>query len=939
MADQSEAVRAWSARPLLDYFSHCSDGYPAVTGPPVATLEAIGLSETDFASMLSRTTRREALGVDANIKWRTALGLASSTELPIDPWDWDPTFEAVIANDEATWIPAQHKTGVDKAEISRWLGMTFPDLVDECLTNDSDLVWQIAFPFRVRAEVGLRRSRLGDMLTIWPSIDSLRQFLLLLEGCRNYIFALNCCYYEWLTRSSLRGGIISWYHKRGALFNTATYLAASKKVTTLLKACVYPDAYSPFVEAGGMGGYRLLPDPNFDIIEATANAAVGFGDKHSTTDGLAASYGWMDCLPMLRVSLPQMREWISFKEFVATPTLWVTAGSSSYGYVQYTPPGSDRLKRVKARKLNLPFISSASELEYRARSTWTPRAVSLVKSELAKIRIAVSSELEFYLIWAYFQHLHGPDIYRQWSGVTLGENARTERIRLDEMVQATNRAVGFPADFETFDRQPLTDEITAIGASLVSAASTVGPLEPRLVDAALHGLRYSTLEAPPVKGVTSPKLWVKDQLPSGIAITSAVGNGFNAVASESQIRLVEAWTRQYRSLWLLRVDLRGDDSSFILLELGYGYLLALAAKCLNFRYAHNKVSLLSQGTEILRVSISAAYGCRGYGARLVPTLTQRKPWSNEPWDAEGSIRAQWDTCTALERRGLPGLSLWGKLTAVWSKKRGLPAVVLSVPTSLGGLGLGPVSEWAMVDPPLKTSSSVSVPCLTSSWGVELQKQRFAKVGVSLPEHIAHQLSVEALSTSLSTVDLPEMASYAQRAYADLLPTIRVLPRAMTAGLRPRAVDLVNHACTDFSNCDSLHDYDVLTSVYRPVWYGSERLSVQRILLRRECARLKLPTLALADDVTSRIATVRRHFRCSRLLAEDWVIGSGPTMVAGLSHPSCSQLVHASTAHIVERLSLSGCLEAGGFIDHCRLVAWQIGSALYSSKLHQRLYRW
>nr|WPR18533.1 MAG: hypothetical protein [Chemarfal virus 228] len=173
----------------------------------------------------------------------------------------------------------------------------FIECVDFMLTYQTEAACQAAFPFRVKGEAALRRARMTDILTIYPTA-ALRPLLLMFSGTRSYIFVLNMLLMNWCCAHF---PYIEWWYTRGALENIPTFLTFAKKVTTLIKSTVADTSFFPLIECTGMAGYRLLPDPSFDIVAATEAAATGFGTVHSTSDGLREPFGWFDCASVLDV--------------------------------------------------------------------------------------------------------------------------------------------------------------------------------------------------------------------------------------------------------------------------------------------------------------------------------------------------------------------------------------------------------------------------------------------------------------------------------------------------------------------------------------------------------------------------------------------------------------------------------------------------------------
>lgn len=894
------------------------DVRPVVVGPPRATLADIGMSEDLFSLLVMHARAGSEAPAAALAEARDKLALMAPTELPPSPADWAGPPVEVVDDEVARW-PAPDPD------------LTLPTWSELASTRD-EAIWQQVFPFRVAGEAALRRLRLSDLPILYAGHTTrLAAALCKLAHCRRYIFVLNILLLELVSSFS----VVDWFFTRGALASVNTFLGYSKAVTILLKASIYPDAYLPLVECGVLAGYRLLPDPAFEMVAATRAASQGFGLEHVTTDGLAAPFGWADCSCVLRAvpkALWRSGAPLSFPDFVRTPELWATAGSSSIGRLRYMADG--RWKSVKARKLMLPYVTEAEVVIRLAEDAVSSTAVSLVKSELAKIRIAVAGDLGFYMVWAYLHYLYG-DIYSQWPGISLGESTIEEGLRLEQLLAAAMSGWGFPADFESFDRQPQTSEIVTIGRALLTCARMAGPVPDWLASNAISGLADSTLSTPRQPDGYVHSFRVTNYLPSGIAITSAVGNAFNAVASESMIRLVEAWCSSDRSVWLVRIDLRGDDSSFITRTPVFGLLLSLAARALQYKHAPRKVALLDGASELLRVSFSR-FGCRGYPARLIPSLTQRKPWSNDPWDPEGTIRSHWDTCCALERRRVSGLDLWRLLEQVWSTHRGLPAATLGVHPLDGGLGIGLAGANGHIVPALGGPSGGGIPASGGKWAHALLVRKAVTYGVRLDAAVAQKVVDVAAGMTLSTVDVPDAARVLQGEYRASIAAARYTIREPRVAGRA-TVAALEELGARLRGLDSCAEFDYACAQPQG-WFGSLSALTDQLAFARQL-RPHSVEVPLPVELTSQAAVIARRWRVPAAVAQDWLVGLAPRIPLGRLHPSLATRAARLVIYLAARASLTADIVALGFGQWLTLCGHTIGDAVSSSGLHRRIYSW
>jgi len=893
---------------------------PRVIGPPTRTLKENGMTEAEFSLLVERATKNQVLPIAARNKWRKAVGLVAETELPTRPTDWKGPPETELLPQEV--LPVEDPTYRDK--------------IKDCLSGKEK--WEVAFPPRTPASLGLLRLRMKDLPTLYAgSRFSVADTLYKLRFINEYVMMLNMAVAHLVFSDKIDW--LGWWEERGALRSGAIFERYSKEVSVALKSSVFSDDYLPFVEATGMSGFRLLPDPTFDVVKETRDAAEGFGLDHFTSDGLEKEWGWMDCVEVLTAN-PVGRK-ATFEEFVKDAGLWATSGASSYGKLFYSVEG--KKEKVKARKLLLPYISSPEIIVDIAQRAETSINVAVIKSELSKIRIAVAGDLGFYMVWAYLHHLTG-DVYDQWPGVTLAESPRQEIIRLWNMVNYSAMGyTGLPEDFKSFDKQPTNTEILAIGQKLLQCALEKETGVPDwLAHNALSGLINSTLATPNNIGPKAQQVFrVHNQLPSGIAITSAVGNAFNCVASESVIRLVEAWTGTKRTMWIVHLALRGDDSSFMVNSENWALLLAFAGLALNYVYAKGKIAAIRGATELLRVHFSI-HGARGYPARIIPSLTQRKPWTNEPWDAEGMVRAWWVTCQSLERRRCRGLWLWERLTRVWARFRGLSSEVLALSGLDGGLGLGmPPVVQAKLTPGLHTMGELpGVQLQVAEWGIGLTKTSFERSGFALSTAEAEVLTKEKAISSLSTVDVHGVSGLAKDQYKLHLKEQRLVPGHIS-GFGPRFMHVLLTAVHSIGMLDTLDPWRDYVDIAKAQSFGKYGMRAGGVTQARELAQLrevKLETL-LETDIAQDARMKARALRTGFGTALDWLIGKPPTVSYAWMHPQLVSAVIPVVAGLTETAIGYGEIVNSSLGSVYGRIAWEIGRAVCEQRLLGRLYSW
>jgi len=274
---------------------------------------------------------------------------------------------------------------------------------------------------------------------------------------------------------------------------------------------------------------------------------------------------------------------------------------------------------------------------------------------------------------------------------------------------------------------------------------------------------------------------------------------------------------------------------------------------------------------------------------------------------------------------------------VWSKKRGLSAKVLACSNIDGGLGIGPLLiRSVLTTPPLKLQRDIEVPFIGSDWAASVQKTKFDKFGWTLPDAALDSIVRKNFSTALSTVDLPEYALDAQTAYHDQLQKTVVVDRQYLQ-LRPAFMNYVLSVCESFAACEHPMDLISLRAASTTKFFGKYRNVMEIVLARRVVQQyIEIGPIPIFD---LKVSDVMKKFQCSRSVAEDWLLGSMPSTQYSVIHPTLIKSVEGHCAMLVENSLGYSQVKLTGLGEVVRFVSWSIGTALYSSKLHRRLYRW
>lgn len=177
------------------------------------------------------------------------------------------------------------------------------------------------------------------------------------------------------------------------------------------------------------------PVPGWDAIEKTCELVEGGQDEHGLIFSNCRGYTSDDFVTAIRnlAGLPpkdnpntrSFHQWLRDAE-------WARSGSSSLGRVEYELAVDGEVKRghFKAWKNFLLDVESLDVLEDRVRHSTTPDNVALIKTELSKIRLAVSSPVETYLAQAWLFLVSG-NAYANWPANKLEEPLSKELARLE----------------------------------------------------------------------------------------------------------------------------------------------------------------------------------------------------------------------------------------------------------------------------------------------------------------------------------------------------------------------------------------------------------------------------------------------------------------------------------------------------------------------------
>lgn len=438
-----------------------------------------------------------------------------------------------------------------------------------------------------------------------------------------------------------------------------------------------------YCEAAGLSGYRNPPFGDFDFVGESEKLADG-GAEH----GVYPSTWIHDFTEAAREvqgqSAPEAVPYMTLEQYIGSD-LAQTNGASSYGRVEWEFEGEKG--KFKARKNFLLDIATPAELAAMTIENMGKQSnVSFIKSELGKMRIAVTGDLWGYFAQSWLNYLAG-GVYLQWPGNTLDETVVQQAARMQDMRESDVGNYTLPFDFAAFDHQPSTEEIQILTKMYVERGASNVPTDALpfwriVVSNVVESFANSVVI---VKDKTVSTFRVKGGLGSGIRLTSLLGNYWNPTMTLLSKKLI------YRAglKAVVRSWLRGDDSAIVTTTYWAALAMRLAYAAINAVGNDSKYGIHYEQTEFLRVWYGPEKNF-GYPNRAIPGLMQRKPWSSEPWDPEGVIKAQISVCDTLERRlSRPVDYLRRSCTQDWSRIRGQSSDWLAQPACIGGLGVTP----------------------------------------------------------------------------------------------------------------------------------------------------------------------------------------------------------------------------------------------------------
>lgn len=605
-------------------------------------------------------------------------------------------------------------------------------------------------PFRTGKDKAIRLSRARDWWRIYHQKPPAHYQDVLNLGW-DYITTLNLLY-----TIELIPDFYPKFEKVGAFDDDIEwYVKTAKRVNDAIKTYGLIDEPHPerFVEAATLTGYRNPPYPGFDVIkEAKALADGGLDFSFPIT-----SFKDMTKKQLMQTPIPA--KWIGFDDWVRSAQ-WQTSGASTLGRLVIDTP--DGPVKLKCRKNQVIDAIGLDQLAQQARAATDQVNFTILKSELGKIRLAVSSDIYTYLkmMWV-LRYVN--KAYLMWPDTSLNETVIDTLARMERTLASLRGRFGLPYDYAAFDHQITTSMLETMWDALANIGSlAIVPANQAEYQDICRNVHNTFGAAQLYTKVDMAQICNKitGGLPSGLAITSIVGNGWNLIMTSLAKELLTALHFKQA----VHTDIRGDDSNLIHDDWRDASAMNECYAAIGAVGGQGKYAIRWQQTEFLRVSYTDV--CSGYPMRALPGIVQRKPWNNSPWSDVSTIEHHHTIISILTRRGLNCDRLWRGLRGIWCQLHQVPVAALATPRHLGGLGLenGPFNSWPHMAAPSHSSHIVR----KTTERERILSEHFTNTyNITLTAEQATTAAQKASDATLAADDVPAVSKFARKQFKEI----------------------------------------------------------------------------------------------------------------------------------------------------------------------------
>lgn len=885
----------------------------------------------------------------------------------------DPELKQLFA-DNTTLIPESWQDKLTAAEAMAYIRQANP--LEQAHKKNTELPSFVVFtgddkeieldflaahPPRTKTDLSIRNCRISDVLATYDKTASLSLAKVRLHQLRGFDYITTC---NILWASLLCPPDVDWWglwslagafdgdgnHFRQVTKYGSDYL---KKRPTMLT----PDERVLFYENHSLGGALLPPVEGFDPVQQTLTLAASGQNNH----GLDPKHN--NDLPTFsrlvnRLETPPVDEVNprSLAEFISDYPTWERAGASSLGRVKWSMPSTGKHGKFKARKNLLIDVWQLDDIIEAVRKYGPKQAnEALIKSELAKIRIAVASPLEVYLQQSWVMELAGR-FYLRWPGNTMEEKPLDELRRNIKTWEALNGEMcwSLPFDYKNFDHQPTLEEVKMM-ESLYHRVARQACNTPELVTeldhvsrALLDGYSNATLATPPSEG-DQKVVPVQGGVMSGLRATTLFNNAFNLVMGSWAQEVADACTAPHGRLPPIR-ECRGDDTK--ILDRSYLNVLGMRIgyEAIGAEGNDAKFGIYHRRTEFLRIETSDR--ARAYVMRTIPNLMQRKPWNPAPWRLEGRLAAVAENFGTCIRRGLDE-SKWRPVMETialrWCRASRISTQLARIPMNAGGLGVLP---W---DGRWMPAGSTACPPLSKLIDLQIEDQtetrclawkvRADELMMPLGPGEGEELAREDLLAKIASDDIPDVLPAVREASRRGLRNIRLresrVPKDFEKDLQSSAIDIYLILSQIAPNAEAfLHAETMVTQAAVYGRYGLWSADTREIQDRLRIASVKGlrlreaigPKAAFLND----LVWVEKKLKLKRKLAIDWLLGTTTSGGVARCNPQLSKLVTlAACAGLAGSRSIVGNPDCATFaLD---FYGWWFTEAVTASPLSKRYY--
>jgi len=748
-------------------------------------------------------------------------------------------------------------------------------------------IWSRIYPPRTKKDMRIRRTRIADVFTYAYKTGKRNLFHKILrelpaEG--DYI---------WMMNTVLAGLLFGeeWWRRMMEIGawngDISEYLKVVKALNDFVKTKEVTFEWLQFAELGTLVGYRNPPFPGFDVFEEARALAEG-GNEF-----FLPFTNFKDAVKIALKMDYQAIKYISFRDFI-TSGQWLTSGSSSIGKV--TLIYKDKILKVKARKNMVPFVVDLEALANDAEKWDQQVNTTLIKSELGKLRIAVAGDILTYLQMSWMNYLLN-NSYLSWPGSTLDETIGEQTKRMLRMLELAAKKFGLPFDYKGFDHQPTLQQVLDIVEHLLHHARLNVPPDEysnfnKICDNILKGFRGAVLIAR--ENERKEIYQVTGGVMSGLRWTSLLGNGWNTVmtwlAKEVLVKLGFDITD-------IESYIRGDDSAIFSDSWQKAAMMDRAYSFLGVEGGEGKFSVRYHAMEFLRVWYKGK--CSGYPARAIPGLTQRKPWSNQPWSDDMVMRALFDVAKTITRRGVDAMDFYSIVASRWCHLHHLPRESLQIPKTMGGFGVEPWSGDLVMKPHLDEFKPER-PEFTNmtEWRATWWKERGKELEIEVDSELAKENAEQDLMSTMGADDVPQISKVLREQWKDYVRRTKFTTSKVTQPVTQLVTNEDNTLLKEHTSVENqLEQWNMELEIAAPMFgrWTNKQQDVQD-------AKRLLPKGGLGDWIRSNEPELwhdmrkfdRSWDRGERL---DYLFGK-ITIATREANPLVSQLIAKATAAIL-----------------------------------------